>query len=116
MLLLLLAVGSVQIHLWETGLLLLMYVAYVLVTFYVCRGDEPVHADHHHHELPLEDLQGGWGVWWGGGGRRRPPPPPPMAGRGLPPVVTGTHSHQPSVLPAAACPCTNVAGSHLTHM
>jgi hypothetical protein len=47
------------VHLWETGLLLLLYVAYVLVTFYVCRGDEPVHADHHHHELPLEDLQGG---------------------------------------------------------
>jgi Ca2+/Na+ antiporter len=113
MLLLLLAVGSVQIHLWETGLLLLMYVAYVLVTFYVCRGDEPVHADHHHHELPLEDLQGGWvdgHVFVSGVGGWV------MAGRGLPPVVTGTHSHQPSVLPAAACPCTNVAGSHLTHM
>lgn len=33
----------------------MVYVAYVFVTFWVSRHDEPVHADVARHEVPMEE-------------------------------------------------------------
>ncbi len=41
---------------WEIGLMAAMYVVYVMLTFYVSKGHEPVHTDIRQHELPPEKL------------------------------------------------------------
>lgn len=44
-----------QVALWEACIMGAVYVAYVVVTFYVSRHEEPVHADVALHEVPQEE-------------------------------------------------------------
>jgi hypothetical protein len=44
-----------QVVMWEAASMALMYVAYVCVTFWVSRHDDPLQADAALHEVPQDE-------------------------------------------------------------
>jgi hypothetical protein len=49
------AAALLQVVMWEAASMALMYVAYVCVTFWVSRHDDPLQADVALHEVPQDE-------------------------------------------------------------